>query len=643
MNSLHAGLTVRAFLIAVILTIVFGIWVRQAEIVVLSAQITESVPAIPAVAALLLLVALNPLLRTIRERLALTRAEILTIYIFIAIAISMAGVGVVRFWLALITAPFYFASPSNRLESLYEWIPAWLTVKDTELIHHLYEKSPTGKVPWEAWLVPIVVWTAFFLALWFCMLCMMLLVRRRWVDAERLTFPILELPLEITATAGQKDQPRFLRDPWMWAGFSLAAVYNLINILHALFPPLPTPGKYLDLNPLLSNPPWDSLRPLTLHYRPDLVGFGFLVPSEICFSIWFFYLVARLEGFFLTRYAHDVPGIPFEQEQSIGAFLLLGVWFLWEARQDIARSFRRGRTHPNQADGTEAPRWAVPGLIGSFLFLCWFCQKAGMADWVAFAYLVIILLTAVVCARIRAEAGVPIIWLFPYYQQKKILLYTLGTTPFLASGTSTLVIFAMLTFLSRGYFPGLIGYQIDGLKIADEARMSRSRMCATIMLATLVGLLVAYYFHLTPYYHYGGQNLREGVWGSEMALQEYSDVVAAQQTPQPPDRFRTGASIVGAGVAGILLFCRRNFVGFPLHPIGYAVATAYGSLVWWSFFLVWILKWMILKAGGLRLYRRAVPAFLGFTLGHFFVAGAVWGLLGALWPDAGRVYAVWFG
>lgn len=63
---------------------------------------------------------------------------------------------------------------------------------------------------------------------------------------------------------------------------------------------------------------------------------------------------------------------------------------------------------------------------------------------------------------------------------------------------------------------------------------------------------------------------------------------------------------------------------FPLHPLGYEVATAFGDLVWWPFL-------------------RAVPLFLGFALDHFFVAGVLWGLIGAFWPDAARAYGVWFG
>ncbi len=634
--------TARSVLIAIVLTVACGVWVRQAEIVVLSTQITESVPPIPAIAVLMALVLLNPLLRRAAARLALTRAEMLTIYCFIAIAITMLGVGVARFWLSLITAPFYFATASNDFASLWPAFPNWLVVKDPKAIHDLYVRSPTGAVPWRLWLVPMAAWTAFFLALWVCMLCMMLLVRRRWIHEERLTFPIVELPLEITAASGRQSAPAFLRDPWMWGGFALAAVYNVINMLQGMFPGMPAPGKLLDLSPMLENSNFKVLQPLELWYRPELIGFGFLVPSEILFSMWFFFVVSKAEALLASAYAFDIPGAPFEQQQSIGAFLLLGVWSLWQVRADIARSLRSLWRPAERVEGI--PRWALPGLVGSFVFLCWFCIAAGMKPWVPVAYLAIVLLTALVVARIRAAAGVPLIWLFPFYQQKKILLYTLGVAPFLGGKIpTTLVIFAMLTVLARGYFPSAIGYQIESLKIAEEARIGRRQICAVMVLACLVGLVVAYYYHLDPYYRYGAQNLRGGIWGTWLSIPEYTDVVNAPTAPALPDLYRTGASIFGALLAAALLLLRSAFVSFPLHPVGYAVATAFGGTVWWSFFLTWIAKTAILRWGGMPLYRRAVPAFLGFALGHFFVAGAVWGLIGAWWQEGAQAYPVWFG
>ncbi len=60
--------------------------------------------------------------------------------------------------------------------------------------------------------------------------------------------------------------------------------------------------------------------------------------------------------------------------------------------------------------------------------------------------------------------------------------------------------------------------------------------------------------------------------------------------------------------------------------------------VWFPLFLGWLVKWLILKMGGLKAHRQAMPFFLGLILGEF-VMGSVWmivGLVGNL-----RTYAFW--
>jgi len=641
------GLTWRALLVACVLTFLCGFWVRQAEIVVVASQITESVPAIPAIAVLALLMVLGPLVSRLGRRLALSRGETLLVYCFVAIAISMSGCGVIRFWLALVGYPFYFSRYNAALAPLQQHIPGWLAPKDPEVILGLYQGAPDGRVPWGAWAVPLLVWSGFFLALWVGMLCMMVLVRRRWMESERLVYPIVHLPLELLGVQRiAPGQPAFLRNKVMWAGFAAAFVYNVVNILGALYPAIPSFGKCWDLNPYITHWPWERLWPLRLEYRPALVGFGFLMSAEMAFSIWFFFLISKIEGIYLATHGVDLFRVPFEQEQSIGAFLLIGVWLLWLARRPIAQAFLDlFRRHPEPEPDEVLPRrWALIGLLLSFVAVCGFCRIAGMALWVAVAYLGIVLLVALVCARIRAEAGMPLVWLFPFYQQSKVLMYTLGTKAFL-SGVfpGTLTLMALLTFLSRGYFPSLIGYQAEGLKIAREARIRPRAMGAVMVLALVVGLGVAYYFHLTAYYKHGGENLRGGIWGTYHAWEQYTVAASTPTHPAPPDTYRTMATMWGAGLAGLLMLGRRFIVGFPFHPLGYAVGTAYGELLWGPFLMVWVLKATILKFGGMRLYRSAIPFFLGLALGHFFTAGVVWGLLGAYGGEAFWTYGVWFG
>ena len=86
----------------------------------------------------------------------------------------------------------------------------------------------------------------------------------------------------------------------------------------------------------------------------------------------------------------------------------------------------------------------------------------------------------------------------------------------------------------------------------------------------------------------------------------------------------------------LLSVLRHHVLRLPVHPLGYALATSYGYLLWGPFFTVWLVKSLVVKLGGARAYRRLVPLFLGIAFGHLFVAGLLWGAFGALLP--GELY-----
>jgi hypothetical protein len=119
--------------------------------------------------------------------------------------------------------------------------------------------------------------------------------------------------------------------------------------------------------------------------------------------------------------------------------------------------------------------------------------------------------------------------------------------------------------------------------------------------------------------------------------------VKALKGPVPPDITRIAATGAGAATVTALSLLSARFVSFPLSPVGYAMAACFGEVLWFPFLLVWLLKTLALRYGGMRFYRRTVPFFLGLALGHFATAGIFWGLVGAVSGEAVRGYEVWFG
>jgi hypothetical protein len=91
--------------------------------------------------------------------------------------------------------------------------------------------------------------------------------------------------------------------------------------------------------------------------------------------------------------------------------------------------------------------------------------------------------------------------------------------------------------------------------------------------------------------------------------------------PDWPGYLRMGG---GALVMTVLMLARQHFLGWPLHPLGFVVS--HGRVmdgIWFSIFLAWLCKAVVLKYGGAAAYRRFQPFFLGLALGHI-VVGGVW-------------------
>jgi xanthine/uracil permease len=67
----------------------------------------------------------------------------------------------------------------------------------------------------------------------------------------------------------------------------------------------------------------------------------------------------------------------------------------------------------------------------------------------------------------------------------------------------------------------------------------------------------------------------------------------------------------------LLSFLRYRFIWWPVHPLGLAVANSWmvrHAAV--SIAVAWLCKLIIIKTGGMVLYRRTVPFFIGLIVGY---------------------------
>src|SRR5436305_82370 len=76
------------------------------------------------------------------------------------------------------------------------------------------------------------------------------------------------------------------------------------------------------------------------------VGFFYLLPTDLLFSLWFFFMVTKLEEVGATAFGYQPEEMPmypcklFVGYQAIGAYLVLVIAMLWAARPHLTRVWR---------------------------------------------------------------------------------------------------------------------------------------------------------------------------------------------------------------------------------------------------------------------------------------------------------------
>lgn len=578
----------------------------------------------------------GPLLGRISRKLALSRGELLLIYILMLIAGPITHQVGIGFLLPHIAAPVYYLAQEPGWEKFWPVLPSWLGPRDPEAVLEFF-RGAKGPIPWQAWTVPFIAWSSLLTALFFVTLCINVLLRKQYVEHERLTFPLTAIPLALTETATP-----ILRERLFWLGLAIPLLVQAPIALSRYIPAVPAlPLREV----LLINagetlpPPWNGLGEIYFSLIFWLVGIVYLVPKEIALSAWLFYLLALAQNVIAVAsgraggppnvYTNDFPAL---YAQGAGAALALTGITLYAARHHFRAVGRKVfQRDPSVDDRGEflSYRAAFWGMVfGTVFILSWLCL-AGMHLWVAAVLLALILAYFFIFARLRAETGLGMgVILWPKMLDEMML--TLVGSRNLA--LSDLTILFSLRWL---YFTPAIGSvmacQLEGFKLADTGGLRGRTVGLLFAAGATVTVLLAFAATLRTYYNSGFELLPLGRRGLSMVASQsfwsYSNLLAAHAAAKGPDAGGIFAIGVGALVTLALSWLRINFLGFPLHPVGYLAANSWGMHLHWITFLVgWLIKTSITRYGGLRLYRLLLPLFLGMIIGDMIHQG-VWGLI----------------
>jgi hypothetical protein len=274
----------------------------------------------------------------------------------------------------------------------------------------------------------------------------------------------------------------------------------------------------------------------------------------------------------------------------------------------------------------------VVGVAGLLAIM----RLGGMDARLAVALLLLVLVRCLVMARIRAQTGVPQVYL--HGAEPSHMVWLLGGALLAATPIGAVPALVLMSFLATATY--LAPHHADALKLADRSGLGVGRWSLLAVFAVAVGLVLANLTHLTAFYHHGALNVNV-VWNLQNLENHASDFIIPTKLQQPVDRLKVAMAGTGFLTTSVLYYLRR-FYWFPLHPAGYVVACAIGYRVFAPVLLIWFIKWSIVRYFGGKTFRKAKDYFLGIVLGQFGLA-IIWSILGLLeWEPTLRFkFAFW--
>ncbi len=627
------GVTRRAVLIGIFLTPVNAFWVLRMEEVMFGPYPSLLSLFANCIFTLFLFSLFNKLLRRYRSDLAFHQGELLTIYTMLTISTGMAGQSGLNIAIGMVGHGAWFGSSENGWNAFAKSFPDWMVIRDREVLrgHYLGNSSFYRPEILRAWIVPTLSWTLFFCLILLVAYCINVLVRRQWADHERLTFPIIWLPIQMTEGGNGTE---FFKNRLMWAGFVVAAGLNLYNGLAFLYPIMqPIPLGIIDLKPLFTIKPWNAIDwfPITLY--PIAIGLGYLLPLDLLFSCWFFYFFWKAQLVFSSAMAWDAtPDFPFVREQGFGSIIALFGIYIWSGRRHYSAifksAFRKGKPEPKVHTRNTSPealsdRAALIGIGIGFIGFIVFTLLMKVTLWVAVLFFILYIAFLTVVTRIRAELGAPI-HDFTFMGPDNIMTRAAGTTSFRQTDLAFLSLSYPLTYSrSNDTMP----IALESMQMAKMRHIESRKMMAVILFTTFFGAISTFW----AYEHQAYQLGTAAKWnaGTHFARESYERMSSWNGGVLDGQYSSGGILAIGAGVllTLILMVLRQDLPGFPFHPIGFAVSSAWAiNIVWLPLLIAWICKGLTMRYGGLRIYRMLLPFFLGLILGDC-VMGSLWGLL----------------
>lgn len=487
-----------------------------------------------------------------------------------------------------------------------------------------------GQVPWACWLKPLSYWALVIGLTYIVLMSLNVLIFRQWAHNERLTYPLAELPKALAGEAGMTGFPPIFRNSLFWAGAAISMSvlgWNLFcstQIVPGLTP-LDLNNRWFDY---VNKTQFESLRGMKSEIFFTMVGLSFLVPKNISFSLWFFFVIYMVQVLIMVWTGHGQSTgsfawdwwyqTNFRSAQGQGALIVFSGFVIYKARKYILCSLFPSSVADLEDDERKELKLSSIAFLGcslGLILMLWLSMGANL--YYTILFYVIILVITIGLVRVVAEGGLLSFqcWGNPIHYLRNFFGLDRPWTS--ASLFAPLMVYYAIIFLDIKTF--IAPAMANALKLREDYRLRRFSFHVIVAVAIVVAALSAVIVSLLLSYDRGADAMNSGFFVA--APRDYTfNVIRSIIKDAPASATENIPWTLGGAVAmAALLFFRQFFFWMP-HPIGLIMfVNPIMNSYWFSIFLGWIFNVAITKYGNKDSFYRAKGFFIGLIIGELIM------------------------
>lgn len=526
----------------------------------------------------------------------------------------------------------YFATPANNWNNLFiEHIRNIFLNTNIQSITYFYNGYSGKSVPsYVPWITPLVSWFILIFIFYFLSICIAVIFRKQWIENEKLLFPLAIVPLEMVRKNNIAERiPAIFKNKIFWLGFGVSFVLLSINGISHFFPVLPTISFVQGVST------FRNTESIVFLISFPIIGFAYFLNTNIAFSLWFFYLLSAIEAGWFNISGFSLPGYnelyagssPATSFQGGGAMVVLFLFILWLGRKHLKDVFQKafGRKKVDDKDELLSFRTSVLGGIISIVLLIVIFHFLGMPFFVAGLFMFFVMVIFIGLTRIIAQAGIG-------FARSTVIppdftAYSLPANVITHNGYTAL---GLQYVWSADIRTQVLTSTMDGLKMNEETKIKPKVFLVSIIFAIMLSYFFSAWMTIKLGYIHGALNAPNG-WFYGSGFPGAVGTFISNMITNPLTRQIIVSRLIFAGIGAVcmlfLIFMHQNFLWWPLHYIGLPISDSWAiRWAWFSIFLAWIVKTIILRYLGAKTYYKTIPFFIGLILGTIGAVG-IWTLI----------------